>query len=180
MRGVGVGSLPVVGRLCFPVRERRDVELAELVWIGDDVDGQDPFAADGEGEYHTWLPAGCPDAAGRPVDQRRSYALRAALELAGNGCSTAKPGHRSVPAGWIVEPQHNIWVQQRDESLEVPVAGGGEKRMYDQALPGKVAVVCRVDRLDFSPGPARDHHGCGRRPFEDLGDFIERHAEHVM
>src|SRR5215831_15288285 len=150
MRRVGVGALPMVGWLCFPVRERRDVELAELVWIGDDVDGHDLFAGDGEGEYHTWLPAGRPHAAGRPVDQRWSNALGAALELAGNGCSTAKPGHRSVPDCWTVEPQHNIWVQHSDESPEVPVAGGGEKRIYDQALPGEVALVRRVDRLDFS------------------------------
>src|SRR5215831_14411342 len=163
MRRVGVGALPMVGWLCCPVRERRDVELAELVRIGNDVDGHDLFAGDGEGEYHAWLPARCPDAARRSVDQRWSNALCAALELPSNGCGTAKPGHRSVPDGWIVEPQQNIRVQQRDESLEVPVAGGGEKRIYDQALPGEVAVVCRVDRLDFPAGPARDHHGRGRR-----------------
>src|SRR5215472_11242294 len=180
MRGVGVSSPPVVGWLRFPVREKCDVEMAELVWIGDDVDGHDPFAGEGEGEYHTWLPARRPDAAGRPVDKRWSYALGAAHELAGNGCSAPKLGHRSGPDGWTVEAQHNFWVQQLDESLEVRVAGGGEKRINDHALPGEVAVVCRLDRLDFSARPARDHHGRGRRTLEDLGDVIERHGEHVM
>src|SRR5262245_24542817 len=103
MRGVGVRSLPVVGWRCFPVREKCDIDLAELVWIGDDVDGHYLFAGNGEGEHHTWLTARRPDAAGRPVDQRRSYALGAARELAGNGCGTAKLGHRSGPHGRTVE-----------------------------------------------------------------------------
>ena len=55
---------PVVGWLCFPVREKCDVEMAELVWIGDDVDGHYFFAGDGEGQYHTWLPVRRPDVSG--------------------------------------------------------------------------------------------------------------------
>src|SRR5437879_12098994 len=61
-----------------------DVERVEVRRVDEDIDGDDPAVADGEGEGGLRLSAWGPDAAGVAVDERGPDAAGASQELPGD------------------------------------------------------------------------------------------------
>ena len=104
-----------------------------------------PSADTGRPSGATTTPATPLTRAGRTYGaSRANMSARLATALAPR-TSTESCGR----SGAAVGAQHDVGVEHGDEGVEVAVAGGGEERVDDRALAGRVGVAARRRR----PGP---------------------------
>ncbi len=67
-----------------------------------------------------------------------------------------------------------------EQRVEVARARGRHERVDDLALTHLVGIGARRGAAHAAPRPARELAGRVRCPADDLGDLVERHAEHVV
>ena len=94
-------------------------------------------------------------------------------------CATVRHERGARTRGAAVGAHHDVWVEHRDERLEVTVARRGEERVDDLALAGDVGI--RLGRTPHpSPRPAGELPRRGRSAIHDRGDLVEGDIEHVV
>ena len=98
-----------------------------------------------------------------------------------DGCRSGRDRARTGdhhPA--TVGAEDDVRVEHLDERLEVAVAGRGEERVHDLALPLQIRIRHRSRAADAPPRAACELTGRGRAPLDDRRDLLERHPEHVV
>ena len=164
------------------VVEDGEVELGEALGVGERVDLDDLAVAHGERHHRGESPTRHHDRTGGTVDQRRPHVRRqpAVGERARRDLLRAADDAGHVrPARPTVGPQHDVGVEDGDQSLEVAVTRRREERVDDLALPGEVGVGLRCT-LHPTAGAAREL-ACRRRcAVHDRRDLVEGHGEHVV
>lgn len=98
------------------------VELAQALVIGEQVDGDDLPARDREAEHDSRASARSPDGSGQAVDERRLCGLGAPREGLGHGRRTADLLRRARLLGGAVGSEHDVRVEQREQRVEVAAA----------------------------------------------------------
>src|SRR5262249_41600676 len=171
-------------RLGFgPALQLRQVKLAEALGADEDIDlGYLPVP---DREAHDRERPSTPrhNGSGGPVHQRRPHEREQPPEserlLGHRPCATDLPrytrGHDTP-----VSSDHDVGVEQREERVEVTVAGGGEEGADDLLLADGVGVGARGRPLHPAAGAAGEEPGRVRGSVRDGGDLVEGHAEHVV
>src|SRR5205807_639509 len=120
-------------------------QVAELAGVGDEIDGRDEPGGGREADDGDGPSGGGDHDSGEAVDDRRPRKVRerttAGEDLTGDrlGPADGPPRARAAPAG--VGAEHHVGVEDGDQTVEVAVAGGGEKRIDELGLPGGVGVL---------------------------------------
>src|SRR5262249_34453028 len=121
-------GVPPPGRPRLSVVEDGQVEPAEALGVGDDVDFRDLAARDGEPEDRDRLPGYGRDYARGPVYQGRPQQSGGLVQLGpmtGDGCRAADHHGYIRTCCPPVRSQHDIWIEHRDERAEVAAARRG-------------------------------------------------------
>jgi hypothetical protein len=112
------------------------------------------------------------DGGGRLVEHRRP---------AGDVGRAAQQRRDLGPGGAAVRPEQRVGVEDGDQVGQVAAPGGGEERVDDAALGGRIRVSARRPRAAHPPaGPACELPGGGRRPVDQRRDLLEGQVEQVM
>ncbi len=160
-----------------------EVQPAEPIRVREDVDRDDPRSPDRQGDDRERVSVRLPrDAAGGPVDEdarRRGGELAEGQRLPRDGLGAVDQGPEARTRVAAVGPQDDVWVEDREEALEVALTRGSQERVHDGPLAIQVDV--RHGRtLDAATGPARELPRRRRCPTDDRPDLVERHREHVV
>ena len=158
--------------------------------VGEDLDLGDGVADDVEGEDRSGPPARRPHRARGAVDDSWPGPHRPPRQGHGHGPGAThlgrQQGRSPVAVGGsrfnrsAIGPQDSVRVEQVDERLEVPPAGGGQEGLDDLMLAAPISEGLLVVALDAPPGPAGQLAGGGRRAIDDRRDVLEWHREHVV
>ena len=157
--------------------EHLDTKRRHHAGVGDDLDLGDGVAHDAEGEHRPGPPARSPHRPGVPsmsatlaAFARPARAIATARAPRTSGAST---GRSPVAVGGgrfhggAIGPQDGVGVEQGDERLEVPLAGGGQESLDHLLLAAPVSGGHLVAALDAPPSPAGQLAGGGRRAVDD-------------
>lgn len=146
--------LPPAHRACARCRHRRrrgrpssakdsEVEAADALGIGEDVDLGDLAAGDGEAEDRERAPLTTADGARGAVDEGGLYVQ---VEL-GEGDRLSDDRLRAVdllrPSGGQrteVGSEDDVRAEDRDQRFELPLPGGGEESTHDFTLCGQIGI----------------------------------------
>jgi|SRR5450755_1353824 len=91
--------------------EDRQVQLGEASGVGDELDGDDPAAGQGEAECPGRLPAGGPDCTGSSIDQCQPGAACPSAELPRDRCRAVEVCRGTRLPGRPVGPEYDIGIQ---------------------------------------------------------------------
>ncbi len=117
------------------VVEDRQVELAKPLGVSDQVDFGDLPADDREAEHDTRPPAWSPHRSRGTVDEHRLGEPGTPGEGASHGRRTAHfPGSARIH-GCAICSEHDVWVEQRQQRVEVAAARGGEEASTTSRIP---------------------------------------------
>jgi ABC-type multidrug transport system ATPase subunit len=138
----------------------------------------------GEPDNRHWGAARSDDHAGVAVDHRRAGELGKGpatgedLARDGFGSRYGLAGPWTAAAG--VDPEHHVGVEHRDESLEVPVAGGRQEGVDQLALPCEVGILGGRGAADAAACAAGELARGPRRRVDNRSDLVEGHGKHVV
>jgi hypothetical protein len=144
--------------------------------VVDKVDRHDLRAGDHE-PHEGDGPAVCGrDDAGGSVDHYRQGDLSDSRE------GERALGYRRSTADYLsaVGAHDDVWVQGRQQRVEVAIASGGEKGVGDFPLPDQVSTRDRSYALDPPTGATGQLAGRGGRASDNGRDVIERDGEDVV
>src|SRR5215212_1510691 len=144
------------GRRASAVEDRREVEPAEALGVGEYVNLDDFPAPDRETHHREWpSPRGRYESGGS-VDERRpreGSKLREGERLPGHGARP--PDHPRRARGSGVCPEHDFRIEHREERVEVAAARGGEEGVDDLPLAAEIGVGSRGRPPHAAACPAR-------------------------
>jgi hypothetical protein len=131
------------------VVEDRQVELAEALVVGDQVNFDDLAARDREAEYAPRPPARSPHESHGSVHERRLCGPGTPREGVGHGRRTADLTRCARMHGRAVGSEHDVWVEHREKRVEVTAARGSKEGVDNFSLAGDI-----VGNRDGSLHPA--------------------------
>ncbi len=108
--------------------------MAEPHGVGDQVDGDDHPARDREAEDDTRLFARSPHGSGGPVHECRLCRASMPRQGVGHGRRAADLARCTQMHGRGVGAEHDIWVEQRDQRVEITAARGREEGVDNVSL----------------------------------------------
>src|SRR5215204_5504680 len=178
-----------LSRRCRPaeclasVVENRQVELPQAHGVGEYVDFDDLAARDREAHYRKRPSTLKHDDSSGSVHERRSYEggePREGERLLSHVLRTAHLPRCARRHATAVGSEHDVWVEHRNQRVEVAAARGSEEGVNDFSLAGEIGV----GNIGRSPHPAacaaRELPCCGRGTPHDGRDLLKGHSEHVV
>ncbi|GLV54082.1 hypothetical protein KDH_09310 [Dictyobacter sp. S3.2.2.5] len=159
------------------------VQLAQMFWIGNRIDGRDFAVSDGETQEEQEPSTRSNNDSHRPVYEHWLCERDAFQDLSrspGDGlCATNLP-YSASGDGYVVGSEHNIRVEYCQECVEGSFARGGEERINDFSLEGQIGIFYHCHPLYPTAGTAGKLSGRHRRTFHKRRNLIEGHGENIV
>ncbi len=163
-----------------------DLEAAQPVRIGRELDLDNLAVKDCESEYDSRNATGDPCRSGLAIDKRQLGRLGLAVELLGHGgCSVKFRGNPTVfhahPQRRLVTSQCHVGIEHRQQRLKVACARCLEECRDDVLM---AVEVCRAAIFRFalhaSASTAGELARGDRSASDNAGNFLEGHAEDIV
>src|SRR5262249_12497052 len=163
--------------------EDRQVELANTLGVGNQINFDDPPAPDRESQHETQSATGGDDDSRGSVNERDLCEPRTSSvgqRPFGEQQRTTQLPRRACRDGVTVGAQHDVGIEYRHKSIEVAVARSSKEGLNNFSLALAIGISNCRSSANAAARSARKLSCGSRRASDDWTDFVEGQVKYVV